>query len=846
MSRGGRRAALGFLAALIVLPAGAAVALWLSLDPATVRTRVIAEVQRASGRQLSVGALSLGLFPNLTIDADDVALANPAGFARPAMMTAQHLRAVIALLPLLSHRVVVRELTLNGADVLLEQKPGQAPNWRFAQPRHSARLPHAAPPAHSTGRLAGLRLTSLTILGVDIDGTLAWQTPQTADQLAISHLRLREVNASSTMSIALHATDAAGPITLAGRLGGQNHLWDAGDRTDWPIDLKLQTPDGFLTVEGTMTDPRALSGYDLAVVAHGPDVAHMLAPVPGWRLPALRDATLATRLVDAPDGLDIPRLVLAAGPSDLTTSIPGLTLRSLAITAPNIDGTNGTQTNHVAADGAYDGQALSIVATLGPVGRLFGRGRSGARSPITLDATALAAGAQIRVQGRIAPGGDWAGTDASLHATVPDLAALTPLLRPTLPREARAGFSLPPLHDLAVDITIATSGGVLSLRSAHLSLPEADIGAEGSARLGGRPSLQGSLHISRLDLDALLADFAHMPVLAAPAPTAPRAPAGTARPAAGWVIPDTRLPFARLAGYDAAITLTADRITYHGVPITALAMRAVLRGDQLDLDPLSATIADAKLSGGLTIDAAHAPPAVAFELSAPGLDVGELASLLGTPGQASGTLTIEAALAANGDTPHSLAATSAGHLGLAWTDGVIANRLLLHGLALVTPVEQLGMALPGGGNTAVACLATRLDLRGGVAVPRAFLLDTTHFRLAAAGSVDLGQETLALRLRPYVRIGGTGLVLPSDADGSWRHPHLALEPPKGAASIAGLANGLLAGLADADTGDCAPALAAARQTPGPIAATPAAAVPPPPPKKSPRARALELLKKLFH
>jgi hypothetical protein len=97
-----------------------------------------------------------------------------------------------------------------------------------------------------------------------------------------------------------------------------------------------------------------------------------------------------------------------------------------------------------------------------------------------------------------------------------------------------------------------------------------------------------------------------------------------------------------------------------------------------------------------------------------------------------------------------------------------------------------------------------------------------------------------------VRIGGTGLVLPSDADGSWRHPHLALEPPKGAASIAGLANGLLAGLADADTGDCAPALAAARQTPGPIAATPAAAVPPPPPKKSPRARALELLKKLFH
>ena len=823
-----------------------------TLDPDRLRARIIADTARITGRQLTIGALRWHTLPDLTLDADDVALSNPAGFSRPAMLTARHARLRIGLLPLLAHRVVIREAVLTGADLKLEQAPDGPPNWHFAPP-----APAPRPPADRPQTVKPPRDDALTILGITADGAVSWQfvsgqLPSGTGTIKVQALRLREVNPSSTISAALTAVIAGETVALTAHAGGQNHLWHARDRSPWPFDAALTADAGTIALDGTITQPRTLTGYDIAVRAHGPDLARLFSPWPALPIPHLRDLTLDTRLVDRPDGIDIPRLAASAGPSDLTASIAGLSLDHLAIAAPNIDGTSGLQTNSIEATGRYAGQTLALHATLGPIGRLFGRGPTQARAPIALDATATIAGAQARVHGRVAPGGDWSGTAAALTASIPDLAALSPLARRPLPL----------LHDITLDAALTSAGGLLSLSDAHLVMPQADLRATGTARLAGRPQLALNAHLLRLDLDALAA--AALPPPATPATPLPPAPA-TPPPSPqsrATVIPDSLLPISQLPEVDADLAFAAATIRYHGVDLTGLTTHARLSHQRLDLSPLTAQLAGTPIDASLTLDTSRpAAPRIDLTLAAPGANAAAVAGLLGIPGQIAGTLDLNAALAGTGNTPHALASSLEGYLGIALTGASIDNALLTRALALITPASRLGIALPPDGRTTVACFATRLDARQGVAIPRAWLLTTSRLHLAAAGAIDLRDETFALRLRPVLILGPTSVAVPSRADGPWRDPHLGIEPASAAASAATLATsligdappalrGLLATLAEpaetqlntADTGDCTAALAAARDR---SAVTPNLAATATADPGSRRERALKLLRRLF-
>src|SRR5690242_7091895 len=96
-----RNGLLGF-AALLVLAVAAGAIYIARLDPNSFKPRIIAAVQQATGRQLTLnGAISLhpSLWP--VVELRDASLANPPGFSRPAMATLQRLDVQLALWPLL-------------------------------------------------------------------------------------------------------------------------------------------------------------------------------------------------------------------------------------------------------------------------------------------------------------------------------------------------------------------------------------------------------------------------------------------------------------------------------------------------------------------------------------------------------------------------------------------------------------------------------------------------------------------------------------------------------------------------------------------------------------------------
>ncbi|EFH10454.1 AsmA family protein, partial [Teichococcus cervicalis] len=130
------RAALIVLGVAIALPAAGWVGLNLLLRDEVLRPRLIAAVEQATGRALTLSGpvgIKLSLVPTVTLQG--VALANAPGGSRPQMLTARRVEAELALLPLLRRRLAFERVTLIEPDLLLELDAEGTPNWRFGPPR---------------------------------------------------------------------------------------------------------------------------------------------------------------------------------------------------------------------------------------------------------------------------------------------------------------------------------------------------------------------------------------------------------------------------------------------------------------------------------------------------------------------------------------------------------------------------------------------------------------------------------------------------------------------------------------------------------------------------------------
>ncbi|MFC7609423.1 AsmA family protein [Teichococcus aestuarii] len=148
-----RRTLLAGAAVLVAVPVLAWGGLNLVLRDSVLRPRVIAAVEQATGRALTLSGpvgIKLSLVPTVTLEG--VALANAPGGSRAEMLTASRVEARLALLPLLSRRIAFERLTLIEPDLLLEVDAEGQGNWRLSPP---PRPPRAGRKRHPAARPRG-------------------------------------------------------------------------------------------------------------------------------------------------------------------------------------------------------------------------------------------------------------------------------------------------------------------------------------------------------------------------------------------------------------------------------------------------------------------------------------------------------------------------------------------------------------------------------------------------------------------------------------------------------------------------------------------------------------------
>ena len=775
--------ALAFI--VIILVPVAAVGVFIArFDPNEYAPQIIAAVQQATGRTLTIGGpirLQLSLTP--TLAASDLSLANPDGFADPRLLTLDQVQAQIALLPLLSHRVDILKLLLVGPKLYLERDNAGQADWNFntAPPQAGGNAVPAPAPSHAAGYKIALESVALDNGQI----ILRPQGPGQPDIIQLTRLTGRAASLTAPLHLTGSAAIGNAPLTLEGDVGPVSRLTGTGN-DPWPVDLTFGFAGASAKLHGNVTRPQNARGYNLIFTAAIPALEAVGAALPpGWlgglALPPIHNITATAQITDQDSPLPaITDVSVKTGASDLSSLRPGLSLAALDLELPGLNqaGTfsaNGTlgQTPFVIQGNITAPSAFIPPALLPPA--------APPAASFSESLNASLGNASLSLTGGIATPRRLSGAALALSLNIPDLSALA----------AAAGQPLPGWKNIAVKTTLTDPGGqglgqAIGLDSLTVTMDNASFGGDASLNLEPAPKLELDLSIANANLDALLAALPP-PAPASPATASPAPP--QAQPA--QLVPDIALPVNLLRHASADILLNANTLVYNKATYTAVQGHAVLSNGLLTINPLTGQLPGGAVSASGSIDASVEPAAVTLKLNAPALALGPFLHAFNLPDVAQGTVQAQLNASANGDSLPAILGSVTGQLGLASVNGVVDGRVInqLFGAALQS--VRLPASLAGApGPVAVRCAALRLDANNGSGTVKALTLDSSRLLLQGGGTLNFADETLGLVLKPRMRVGDTGFTVPIEVGGTFLAPSYSVAPTSAVQAAAQGAVGL--------------------------------------------------------
>ncbi len=217
---------------LVVVGAVAIAVAVATIDVNALVGPVQARVKAATGRELAVRGgvrVAWSLEPRIVLA--DVALANAPWGAAKEMLSAQRLELELALLPLLSRRVELKELALVAPVIALESDGKGRTNWDFG------RSPAAT--GGGGGAAGGDAAMALGIGNVGVtNGRVTYRDGATGGvtEVAIERLSVRARGASSPVDVQFRGKVDAVAVDVAGTLGPAEALLQR--RWPYPVDVK--------------------------------------------------------------------------------------------------------------------------------------------------------------------------------------------------------------------------------------------------------------------------------------------------------------------------------------------------------------------------------------------------------------------------------------------------------------------------------------------------------------------------------------------------------------------------------------------------------------------------------
>ncbi|MGD9153855.1 MAG: AsmA family protein [Gammaproteobacteria bacterium] len=201
---------------LLMIIAGFLVFKFVNLN--TFKPVIVTQVKKITGRALTIsGDINWSLYPVLGVDFKNATLSNLPGFGSQPFVKANDVRIGVRLLPLLSHRIEVERIVVNGLLINLLKNRQGAVNWQMPTVKSDNGAQSAVsfgdrkPP--SVKQIAVVKLIDLSNI------TINWQDSQTGRSSKIDNLSLQAKDIREGESF---------PVSLSLRVNGTQ-----------PINIKL-------------------------------------------------------------------------------------------------------------------------------------------------------------------------------------------------------------------------------------------------------------------------------------------------------------------------------------------------------------------------------------------------------------------------------------------------------------------------------------------------------------------------------------------------------------------------------------------------------------------------------
>lgn len=793
-----------------------------------VADRIVDSIERETGREATIESVSWRLLPSPSAQIEGLAIANVPDGQASEFLTLGTAEADVALWPLISGTVVVESVVVSNLTVALEEAEDGSVNWAFqgapAQPGDDRDVAPNDDEAVGDGGF-GAAVDSIDVSGVSVTFR---RLPAEEPDISVADGRLTgsltqegavDLDGGATVNgqpveLSVHAdqianlmagqgslaVDFQSPVATAQIDGSQSGGGFAGtvdvqvpsitavaDFLSMPADerppfetLSLTAdlagdPNGFqvdninlaiddATVTGSasfapgppqqVTAQLQASGFDLAVLpTTGTDAVQRIGGLVDAEIDITAEGDDAQALQQTVDGtINVTvrdGLVHASRPDGGTAQ-----LEQLNATFSMAGRDAGTD---LTLDAVLDGRAVSVDGSIGSV-EAATEGAVPARFTVTADQATFSFDGQADAVGQAVSG--------TVDINVPSLSGLM------------AWLGMPagdmPVDRVSANGTISAQGQTLTM--SDLSFSADDLTGTANLTMAGEPipTVNGSVALGRVDIDALSAGSGSGG--GGGASSAGGSGAASGGDAGG--APASRYDMLNEVAVD--LDVSAEALVYSGVVTGPTSVDLTIDNGALALVIADTAVNDGSIGGSFSANAADR--SIGLNVAVAGVAARPFLSTFADTDWLSGTASIDLSLTGAGETRSAILSSLGGNGSFMFRDGSI-NGINIAGI-LRDPVQALSN--PGmleTLSTDFAELSATTTITNGLASTNDLVMLAPIFRMTGEGTASLPSSQLDFLFVPTLVAtlegqGGQvqdGLAIPIRVTGSFDNPQYRLE-----------------------------------------------------------------------
>ncbi|QDH17272.1 AsmA family protein [Swingsia samuiensis] len=793
----------GALIGVIVTVVGASVAAHELINQDELRQRITEAVKKETGLSMTMESSSVQILPWPSFEAHNIVLQRA---GQKVLLKAGTMHAGLSILSLLHREVRFQDFTVDKADLsLVRQADGEA-NWDVQpEQNRSASLKAPVPfamhdhvgervQAHWTLTLDGLHLTNSTVQWRDEEGGLN-------GGFQITTLDLAGLKSESPW-INLQATHGGTPFTLQGHVGSLSAL-QSGKAT-WTFSLGTtlgaDASHDWLNVDGEFKDALHLRGLWMTAQGEWKNLKDIEQIFPHAALPDVQgvggEITLQGGSPLNSDGTWAQKGMALANnivPERLHLHAAGITLKQGPVFKNvHIDANADAAPLSWLADVEWKNSAWHVVGNSAQLKDVDQAWLDRFKTPLPVETEIRSVSLSLASALTMPNGQPPENAQDDLRTTISGKISAS---HSDLTVQGKAHLLRIPnaiLNDASFHAQVNGSGwSDIAINDLSFQSREAALNGKLHAVLDKNtpPLVNGDLHVTQLDLDALHdvwwdkvrearttqgQQASNKPSVLVPglpgqvkapavAPSAPHKEEAMPSSLPKWV--------ERLRALDLDLHLALDRVIFYKRDYTDLATHVTLSGGHLRLEPITGQGQGISLSGQVDVDASSLPVQLSMTFQPLILPVGLVEQGLQLPFLLQGPMQFVGQVTGQGQTKEELLQSLKGHLGVSMVDGRVDGNVLgrLAGKA----------AFLENGFHSLRCLGVHMTLGDGAADLDTMSLQAGHFQTTGHGRVQLMTNEMLLHMLPSLDLGGAGASTPVLVTGLLNDPHIAQDRDAG-------------------------------------------------------------------